>query len=805
MAPRVVPPPKKNRARCGIKYPLKIIKGDLGPESEYVDEDLDESQAVMAVADVDREEGNEHHLQAALATKAVFIPTPGTVRVVDNYEQLYPPDRWKDPISYLHTTQTVEEGCSNAFADPEYTYFMDETDKQWLDKNNQTARGEGTSAQGAASGARRASKGNDKEPEMGVPVSITEDEFELVMAMFEKITQKETLTEDRPDFASYRQFFLEPLPAATFASYVTPSWIPAPALLVRIARTIYPHWKHRRDLLDGHKIRPSLNYDEYDFLNESYVCFRRRDNKPVRKTRAGQVVNHADKLAQLHGNLSQALNIANALLTRETVKKAAAVQSQNVWNARLPLVDLLRTFPLLAAKNDEALLVEKPKKMKPPRSSLPKVKVLPPSHPGDTSASSAGRALLPSERIAAIQRDVADLIARDVERRNTVDGHRYEDLEDAYQPPLTPRAEKLWVDVLGSEAQSTRNGARALRVRYGRGGRRFVDRRSSSHPFPSSLRKHRQHVDDDDDDDEADLDETTKRLESQWRFDEDDRAIFGGPQAQDRELVDEYDTRFLAGRLAWATPKEALLVTDASLPLTDPDGRQRKYLPFITNAIHTATIIGKQTAVEYIAEAGMTSSLRPSSIPTTPRATPVSKPTYVPTAAPSHPRAPPPTNMRLPGPSGVPRMQENISPVSTAPNTQTLPAAPTTHTTHTPARLPIPRIHPAQPHNPNPIVPTPAADAVKVGTVSPQSHSVSMNGNSSQNQNGNLTPGTGQNHTHPHPQAHPLQTNGARTAVPSYVPLSAGTNMSLKLPSRVPRPSPLATHSVVASPSRASE
>jgi hypothetical protein len=58
MAPRVVLPPKKNRARCGIKYPLKIVKGDLEPDSEYLDDDLDENSSVMAVADVDINEGN---------------------------------------------------------------------------------------------------------------------------------------------------------------------------------------------------------------------------------------------------------------------------------------------------------------------------------------------------------------------------------------------------------------------------------------------------------------------------------------------------------------------------------------------------------------------------------------------------------------------------------------------------------------------------------------------------------------------------------------------------------------------------
>lgn len=74
---------------------------------------------------------------------------------------------------------------------------MDERDKEWLDKNNEEARGEGTSAQGAVStsGLRtsaRSAKAKGKEPESTQPVVISEDEFELVMGVFEKVTHDRT-------------------------------------------------------------------------------------------------------------------------------------------------------------------------------------------------------------------------------------------------------------------------------------------------------------------------------------------------------------------------------------------------------------------------------------------------------------------------------------------------------------------------------------------------------------------------------------------------------------------------------------
>ncbi|KAJ6510518.1 hypothetical protein C8R45DRAFT_391280 [Mycena sanguinolenta] len=819
MAPRAVVPQKKNRARCGIKYPLRIVKGDLAADSEYIDEDLEEA-ALQLTADVDANEGNEHHLQAALATKAVFIPTPGSIRVVDNYEELYPLNKWADPISYLKTTQTCEEACSNAL-DHEFTYFMDEIDKQWLDKNNQQARGEGTSAQGA----RPVSKGKAKSPEMGVPVSISEDEFELVMGLLEKITDEKFIPNDGLDFSLYEHVFLKPLSADMFASYVTPSWIPPPPLLVRIARTVYPHWEQRRSLLKGgRRLRPALNFDESDLPNESYICFRRRDNKPVRKTRAGQAANNADKLVQLDQNLSQALDIANALLARENVKQAAAVQYHNVWRARQPMADLLRKFPSLLTKADEERLVEKPRKVKPPRSSLPKVKVLPPSHPGTPSAAPAApQATLPSERCAGIQQEIMKTMHKGWQELK--DHCQVDAVDDPYQPRLIPRAEKMWVDVpmpppqaLASQADQPvmRANQRAVRLRYGRGGRRFLDRRSTSHPYLPELHNHRRHAEDLDE-------ETTRRLHGQWRFDA-DCTLFGPPE-ENRELVDEYDTRFLAKRLAWVSKDEAALVTDASLAV---HGHDLRILPeyFTTNVALLQEIYQKPSLSGYLAEEGIRIARTFTSAAASPRSntpaatvrataaaqkpTPVSTPSTHPSP---HPRAQAP--MRPPAVPAQPRMQENISPQrasASAPSTRPAPASPvpprmqenTSLKSGSSSPSPVvqspvrPRTYVTLPHNPNPIVPRANGDAVKSSGGGGGAQGASVNVNV--NVNARPAPGGhGQS-----PQTHPLQTNGARTG---YVPLSTGTN-TLKLPSRAPsRPSPLATHSVVvsSSPSRASD
>jgi enhancer of polycomb-like protein len=101
---------------------------------------------------------------------------------------------WKDPTNYARTSDTVDEAIDGALNDG-YTYYMDERDYEWVEKNNEEARGEGTSAQGAVSSAgnrSRGSKAKGKEPDVPPPVVMTEDEFELVMGVFEKVTHDKT-------------------------------------------------------------------------------------------------------------------------------------------------------------------------------------------------------------------------------------------------------------------------------------------------------------------------------------------------------------------------------------------------------------------------------------------------------------------------------------------------------------------------------------------------------------------------------------------------------------------------------------
>ncbi|KAJ7502022.1 hypothetical protein B0H11DRAFT_2366957 [Mycena galericulata] len=157
---------------------------------------------------------------------------------------------------------------------------MDESDKMWLDNTNYQCHVEERIAQEPRSADTQGICGR---------LFISEDEFELVMGLFETLTGPQ-LHQELPDFSIFKPFFLAPLHPDTFASHVVPSWIQPPSVLSSIALTIYPHWHQRRSLRGGRKICPSLNTEEDDHINAAYVCFRKIPirTRRVQKSKASE-------------------------------------------------------------------------------------------------------------------------------------------------------------------------------------------------------------------------------------------------------------------------------------------------------------------------------------------------------------------------------------------------------------------------------------------------------------------------------------------------------------------------------------
>ncbi|PBK67202.1 hypothetical protein ARMSODRAFT_1020694 [Armillaria solidipes] len=584
----------RTRNRITNKTRLKIYVGNIEVDPFSFDEDEEKNRLAQRVAGVDQDDANEHHLQQVLSEAALraqtsprssrgayekssYIPTPDSTGLVKDHDKLYPAKKFTTPTSYISSSETVEEqlvaglvhGC---------TYFMDERDAEWLERNNEEARGEGTSAQAALSVSARTSgrstKGKGREADSSSPISVKEDDFELVMGLFELITHEETeylhhsLKDGMmfPEFSNYQDTFANPLEKSFFAAYAVPKNIPPPEQLLPMAQLIYPHWRVRRMERGGLRVIPQLNGDETDTLNESFVCFRRRESKLTRKTRASQS-NISEKLDVLTSHFADACDLVKKVRQREDLKLRSLRQWHNVWFARVAIVNLKRKNPWLAGdKVDEELLVDR----EPPPKKLD-VRVgrisIKSETPFVAPQARIEPAIRPRDRIAKLQAK----IDHGMHKRKEKDQQWEDTIENSYVPPLVPFSSRLFKFIAPNAPAwpKPEPGAperKLVRLRRGRGGRMMLDRRGA-HPMTRDMQ---------------DADEDTRRLKERWRFDSDDAPPFGqSSEERDRSLVDDYGLSYLQHAFHLLSEVDPNLFTDPSIIKYDPEnGRKETIIPF---------------------------------------------------------------------------------------------------------------------------------------------------------------------------------------------------------------------------------
>lgn len=293
-----------------------------------------------------------------------------------DYIKLYEAHQYHEPANFIRFSDTVEQSSEGLGG---LGYCMDDEDAHWLAVFN--AKGEGSSGEsGAAAPAkesqgrpqRHKEKGKEKEKEIPAALNITEDVFEYVMGVMEKNaeTSAPTLHTDlslMPSFASVESLFSAIPPATFFPSAERPRGIPEPKLLTRIARSIYDHWKFRRELRKGRSIMPMLNFDETND-NDPYVCFRRRDQRQTRKTR--RTDNYSvERFQRIQVELRQAHNLTRMVLEREKQKRVLYKADKDVWEAKWKLFEIKRRWPSLGMSVEEAEVITGRPAAPPPQST----------------------------------------------------------------------------------------------------------------------------------------------------------------------------------------------------------------------------------------------------------------------------------------------------------------------------------------------------------------------------------------------------------------------------------------------------
>lgn len=130
------------------------------------------------------------------------------------------------------------------------------------------------------------------------------------------------------------------------------------------AKDIYEYWRSRRQASGNKSIQPILKFEIHQDSDDAdpYVCFRRRDVRQTRKTRARdfQVV---EKLKKLRHELEEGRKLAAMALQREEIKRQQLMAERRVFEMRAKLKDVRQQLGITV--DDEILINQKPQKKRP--------------------------------------------------------------------------------------------------------------------------------------------------------------------------------------------------------------------------------------------------------------------------------------------------------------------------------------------------------------------------------------------------------------------------------------------------------
>ncbi|KAI0490771.1 enhancer of polycomb-like-domain-containing protein [Xylaria cf. heliscus] len=490
--------------KLNIKTPLPVLREHQIDANEY--ESLTtESQIVTGV---EQAEENEYHLQAALkgvgASVDNEIPVPPPQKSVEaDYGELYPTP-YVEPRNYIKSSDTVEETLKGSL------YDMTTEDDEFL-KNH-----------------------NSKRP---ANAHLSENDFERIMEVFE-----DTAAESAP----YAEVDNTSIPYELMSPAIN-HHIREKAVQVH-AKTIYEYWRSRRQAVGNKSLHPSLKFEthqEHDDM-DPYVCFRRREVRQTRKTRARDV-QVADKLKKLRRELEDGRQLVVFSHRREVFKRELLKTDKLVYEQRAKLKETKIKLNIKA--DDDDLVNTKPQKRPKTEPQQPPRAV---SHNQLRLAvrSDGGRSMEPVEltllrdKQAERQRELLNNIELKVQEHRRWNSNYIdltadplppvrEEQEQNFRPAKTtylmtppasasdsmeidetpPAPEKSMAPFIFKAASledSDEEDMPSFRRRVGRLGRLFIDRRpgklrtglSSPARESSSLQSDRWKYDDDDDDDE---------------------------------------------------------------------------------------------------------------------------------------------------------------------------------------------------------------------------------------------------------------------------------------------------------------
>jgi enhancer of polycomb-like protein len=303
--------------KLNIKTTLPVLREDQIDPTEY-EALATESQIATGV---DQAEENEYHLQSILKDAGTSndqeIPVPPPQESAIDYDGLYP-SHFHKPYSYIRFSQTVEECIS-------CQYDMTTEDDAYLKSYN---------AKPPAAGA------------------LSEDDFERIMEVFE-----DTAAEQTP-FASVDNTVVSYEMMVPSLNHIGSSSI------LQHAKAIYEYWKSRRQDMGNKPLHPSLKFETHQETDDAdpYVCFRRREARQTRKTRARDN-KVAETLKRLRRELEDGRQLVLLSYEREMSKRELLQLDRALFEERSKLKKIKTHLSIKG--DDEYLINQKPQRRKP--------------------------------------------------------------------------------------------------------------------------------------------------------------------------------------------------------------------------------------------------------------------------------------------------------------------------------------------------------------------------------------------------------------------------------------------------------
>ncbi|KAL2135348.1 hypothetical protein VTI74DRAFT_8874 [Chaetomium olivicolor] len=381
--------------KLSVKTPLSVLREDQIDPTEY--ESLTNEAQIQT--GVEQAEENEYHLQAVLKGAGVAadheIPVPPPQESTLNYDELYS-RRFSKTSTYIRFSQTVEEsiGCM---------YDMTEDDEAFLKSYNQ----------------KRAAT-----------AQLSEDDFEKIMEVYEDTSYI------KAPFASIDQTIVP------YEDMLQGLMELDRAKVMPHAKEIYEYWKSRRQALNNQPLHPTLKFERTESDDaDPYVCFRRREVRQTRKTRARDVQS-AEKLKRLRKELEEGRQLVLAAHNRECLKAEMLKADRAIFELRAQLKE--HKIRLGIKTDDDDLIHQKPQKRKapdvpavqrPPPPTQLRITVRPDGRPAEADLS------LLADRLAEKENELRADIEKKVQSHNEWNRNHMDLTRGPLSPVHGPRPE----------------------------------------------------------------------------------------------------------------------------------------------------------------------------------------------------------------------------------------------------------------------------------------------------------------------------------------------------------------------------